>query len=91
MEFDVFTEIERHYVLPNIKDGFSSVDEFIKYANSIANRRKSRAGTSLELHLESIFRYEKLQFAHSIENWIVLLIFEHEHYRCQNCKHEWLK
>ena len=62
MEFDVFAEIERHDVLPNIKDGFSSVDEFIKYANSIANRRKSRAGTSLELHLESIFRYEKLQF-----------------------------
>ena len=62
MEFDVFTEIEKHDVLPNIKDGFSSVDEFIKYANSIANRRKSRAGTSLELHLESIFRYEKLLF-----------------------------
>ena len=62
VEFDVFAEVERHDVLPNIKDGFTTVDEFIKYANSVANRRKSRAGTSLELHLESIFRYERLQF-----------------------------
>ena len=62
MEFDIFSEVERHNVMPNIKDGFTSVDEFIKYANSVANRRKSRAGTSLELHLESIFRYEQLKF-----------------------------
>ena len=62
LEFDIFSEVERHDVMPNIKDGFTSVDEFIKYANSVANRRKSRAGTSLELHLESIFRYEQLKF-----------------------------
>jgi len=62
IEFDVFSEVERFDVMPNIKDGFLSVDEFIRYANSVANRRKSRAGTSLELHLESIFRYEHLIF-----------------------------
>lgn len=62
VEFDIFSEVEKYDVLPNIKDGFQSVDEFIKYANSVANRRKSRAGTSLELQLESIFRYEKLKF-----------------------------
>ena len=62
VEFDVFSEVEKFDVMPNIKDGFQSVDEFIKYANSVANRRKSRAGTSLELNLESIFRYEKLRF-----------------------------
>jgi len=44
------------------EEDLNSVDEFIKYANSVANRRKSRAGTSLELHLESIFRYERLKF-----------------------------
>ena len=27
-------------------------------------------------------------FAHSIENWIVLLILGTMHYRCKNCKHE---
>jgi len=62
VEFNIFSEVEKHDVMPNIKDGFSSVDEFIKYANSVANRRKSRAGTSLELNLESIFRYEQLKF-----------------------------
>lgn len=62
IEFDVFTEVERRDVMPNIKNGFKSVNEFIRYSNSVANRRKSRAGTSLELHLESIFRYAHLQF-----------------------------
>ena len=28
-------------------------------------------------------------FAHSIENWIVLLIFGSEHYKCRDCKYEW--
>lgn len=62
VEFDVFTEVERRDVLPNITGGFDSVDEFIRYSNSVANRRKSRTGTSLELHLESIFRHERLLF-----------------------------
>ncbi|MCU2864148.1 type II restriction endonuclease, partial [Enterobacter hormaechei subsp. xiangfangensis] len=30
-------------------------DEFIALANSVSNRRKSRAGKSLELHLEHLF------------------------------------
>ena len=30
-------------------------------------------------------------FAHSIESWIVLLIFGTMHYRCKNCKHVWSK
>ncbi len=62
LEFEVFSEVERQDVLPNISKGFTAVDEFIRYSNSVANRRKSRAGTSLELHLESIFRYEQLKF-----------------------------
>lgn len=33
-------------------------------ANSITNRRKSRAGKSLELHLNTIFSEEGLDFAH---------------------------
>jgi hypothetical protein len=62
MEFSIFTELERKDVLPKIKEGFTSVDKFIKYSHSISNRRKSRTGTSLELNLESIFKYEKLKF-----------------------------
>jgi hypothetical protein len=62
LEFDIFSEVEKRDVIPNIKNGFISVDEFIKYSHSVSNRRKSRTGTSLELNLESIFSYEKLIF-----------------------------
>ena len=55
-EFSVFKKVEEIHVLDQIKEGFSTVDEFIQLANSISNRRKSRSGKSLELHLESIFK-----------------------------------
>jgi hypothetical protein len=59
-EFDVFRTIEKAHSMHLISNGFSSVDDFIAVANSIANRRKSRAGKSLELHLEHIFQEEGL-------------------------------
>lgn len=62
LEFRLFESIEEQDVLPHIKDGFGSVEAFIKYAHSVANRRKSRTGTSLELNLEAIFRDEGLAF-----------------------------
>lgn len=62
IEFEIFEMIEQRHVWPTVQNGFSSVDEFIKYANSVANRRKSRTGTSLELNLESIFRDEQISF-----------------------------
>lgn len=62
LEFEVFEKIEQHEVLPRICGGFSTVEEFIKYAHSVSNRRKSRTGASLELNLESIFFDEKIAF-----------------------------
>ncbi len=61
-EFEVFMKIENANVLPRIGSGFKTVEEFIKYAHSVSNRRKSRTGVSLELNLESIFIDEKLAF-----------------------------
>ncbi len=55
LEFKLFRMIEDCHLLPKISSGFSSVDDFIKLANSVSNRRKSRGGRSLELHLEQIF------------------------------------
>ena len=55
IEYDIFLHIEEIHVLDIIREGFSSVDEFIFLANSVSNRRKSRAGKSLELHLEQLF------------------------------------
>lgn len=62
LEFEIFENIESKEVLPKIINGFNTVDEFIKYAHSVSNRRKARSGASLELNLESIFMDEKLRF-----------------------------
>lgn len=59
-EFDLFKLVEHHYAFPLIQKGFEDVETFIKLANSISNRRKSRSGKSLELHLENIFVEEGL-------------------------------
>lgn len=55
IEYEIFLHIEEIHVLDIIRKGFGSVDEFILLANSVSNRRKSRAGKSLELHLEQLF------------------------------------
>lgn len=60
LEFKLFRLIEDSHLLPKISEGFSTVDDFIKLANSVSNRRKSRGGRSLELHLEKIFKEEGL-------------------------------
>jgi hypothetical protein len=39
-----------------------TVDEFLAVAQTIANRRKSRAGRSLELHLRAIFDEEGVEY-----------------------------
>jgi hypothetical protein len=56
----LFRSVEHHHSFSAINQEFGSVDDFIKLANSISNRRKSRSGRSLELHLEKIFEEEGL-------------------------------
>ena len=64
-EFKLFKSLEQHFVSPHVQSGFESIEEFVNYANSILNRRKSRSGRSLELHAKAIFQEEKLtSFAH---------------------------
>jgi len=64
VEYDVYRAVEERHVLPLARDGFASVDAFVNFSNSITNRRKSRAGKSLELHLKKIFEEEGLSFDH---------------------------
>lgn len=59
-EFKLFKSIEEAIELPHILEGFNDLDEFIKKAQSILQRRKSRSGRSLELHLHKIFLEEGL-------------------------------
>lgn len=56
IEFEIFLAVEELHVLGQIAEGFATVNDFITLANSVSNRRKSRAGKSLELHLESLFK-----------------------------------
>ncbi|MBQ6265377.1 MAG: restriction endonuclease [Clostridia bacterium] len=55
MEYALFRAIEHARYGTVIQQGFSSVDDFITMANMVLNRRKSRAGKSLEHHLSAIF------------------------------------
>ncbi len=59
-ELNLFLDIEKKHILPIISAGFGSVADFIDFSNSVLNRRKSRSGKSLELHLERIFQEEGL-------------------------------
>lgn len=54
-EYALFRAIEHARYGDAIARGFTSVDEFITMANMVLNRRKSRAGKSLEHHLSAIF------------------------------------
>lgn len=55
MEYSLFQRIEELQYGDVIRGGFSSMQDFIDTANSVLNRRKSRAGKSLEFHLEALF------------------------------------
>lgn len=70
-EFELFRSVEEAVELPAIREGFDSMDEFMARAQTILQRRKSRSGRSLELHVHKIFTEEGLRenrdFAHQQE------------------------
>lgn len=61
-EFQLFKIIENDRYTKRIQTPFQTVEELVITANTILNRRKSRAGKSLEHHLSEIFRNFDLQF-----------------------------
>lgn len=62
IEYDIFKKLEESIYGQEIFNGFSDIEEFIKAANSILNRRKSRAGKGLENHLASIFDDNEIRY-----------------------------
>jgi type II restriction enzyme len=62
-EFQLFKVIENDRYSKRITTPFATVEELIEFANTILNRRKSRAGKSLEHHLSEIFSLFQLKFA----------------------------
>lgn len=61
-EFRLFRALEYARYGEMISNGFASVEDFIATANQVLNRRKSRAGKSLEHHLSAIFDGNGLQY-----------------------------
>lgn len=62
-EFQLFKVIENSRYSKRIKTPFRNVEELVQIANSILNRRKSRAGKSLEHHLSEIFGISDIPFS----------------------------
>ena len=62
-EFQLFKALESNRYSKRIQIPFSTVEELVETANTILNRRKSRAGKSLEHHLEEVFSIFNLAYA----------------------------
>lgn len=63
MEYTLFRALEYARYGERITKGFQSVDEFVRVANVVLNRRKSRAGKSLEHHLAAIFDGNGIEYS----------------------------
>lgn len=61
-EYLLFKTVENYRYRDMISKGFESVDVFISLANQVLNRRKSRAGKSLEHHLSHIFDENHIKY-----------------------------
>lgn len=66
MEYKLFRRLEFWRYGELIKKGFTDVETFINIANMVLNRRKSRAGKSLENHLSTIFTKNNLRFEEQV-------------------------
>jgi type II restriction enzyme len=62
VEYNLFRAVEYARYGETITKGFKNVESFIEMANKVLNRRKSRAGKSLEHHLTTLFNGNNLQF-----------------------------
>ena len=61
-EYALFRLVERRLCQSEINRLFQSIDDFLQTAGRIMNRRKSRAGRSLENHVEFILRSSGIPF-----------------------------
>lgn len=61
-EYRLFRFMEEKVYADIMSKPFGSIDSFVQMANEVLNRRKSRAGKSLEHHLSNIFTKNELLF-----------------------------
>lgn len=65
-ELSMFRSLEEKVYNPIYTKPFPDCQSLIEFSNKILNRRKSRAGKSLEHHLSAIFTAEKLIFEEQV-------------------------
>ena len=65
-EYSLFRGFEEKIYAPVYSVPFPNCQELIKFSNIILNRRKSRAGKSLEHHLATIFTAAKLEYEEQV-------------------------
>lgn len=61
-EYNLFRMVERKVTEPEVTKLFADVDDFIDTAARIMNRRKARAGRSLENHVEYLLKEAEIPF-----------------------------
>lgn len=66
-EYKLFKAFEMKCYGDRLKEPFKSMDDLIVFSNTILNRRKSRAGKSLEHHLARIFTDAGLRFENQVK------------------------
>lgn len=63
IEYRLFKAIEKVRYGESLEQGFIGLDDFTEFAKSVINRRKSRAGKSLEHQLAELFRQNNINFS----------------------------
>jgi hypothetical protein len=64
----LFRTLERHLIGDRLRNGFENdVDAFIGFSLSVQNRRKARAGSALENHLECILGRRGIRYTRSAQ------------------------
>lgn len=66
-EYQLFRAVEEAKYMPVLRRGFVKMEDFLNLANTILNRRKSRAGKSLEHHLAVVFDAFHLSFGAQVQ------------------------
>ena len=66
----LFKLMEQYLIRERLQEGFATngdvdVEAFIQFSLSVHNRRKSRAGLSLENHIEALLKYHNIMYSHT--------------------------
>lgn len=61
-EYALFRSVEKRFYSDELNTPFIEVENLVSFANTVLNRRKSRAGKSLEHHLGKIFDIHQLPY-----------------------------